>query len=168
MEKLEQVATSDRYAVIPRVLIFPIDEEGRVLLIKGAPTKRIWANLWNGIGGHIQPGESIKEAALRELTEETGLHAARLEFRGQVMVDTGTHPGISFHIFIARLLEGELTPSTEGDLQWFEPESALKLPLVEDLYTLMPIILRGMGTYSPFWGLYSYDKADQLIMRFSG
>jgi len=56
MPKSEQGVTFDRYAIIPRTLIF-ITREGpsglEVLLIKGAPTKRLWANRYNGVGGHV-------------------------------------------------------------------------------------------------------------------
>jgi len=68
-----QGLNTERYAVVPRVLIFPFSADGKVLLLSGAPHKRIWAGLWNGIGGHIEAGESVLTAARRELCEETGL-----------------------------------------------------------------------------------------------
>jgi hypothetical protein len=40
----EQGISRERYMVIPRVLVFLLDTGGNVLLIRGAPTKRIWAN----------------------------------------------------------------------------------------------------------------------------
>lgn len=44
----------------------------RVLLIK--KKRPDWqAGKWNGIGGHIEPGESPKDAMMREFTEECGL-----------------------------------------------------------------------------------------------
>ena len=41
----------ERYQVVPRVLVF-LRNGADALLLKGAPDKRIWANLYNGIGGH--------------------------------------------------------------------------------------------------------------------
>jgi 8-oxo-dGTP diphosphatase len=58
--------------VIPRSLIF-VTRPGKVLLIKGHPRKRLWANRYNGIGGHIEYGEDLVKAAERELLEESGL-----------------------------------------------------------------------------------------------
>ena len=48
-----------RYHVIPRTLIFvtsrnPLTGAGEVLLLKGAPDKRLWANRYNGLGGHVE------------------------------------------------------------------------------------------------------------------
>ena len=54
-------ASKERYTVIPRVLVFFLDG-GDVLLLKGAPTKRIWANRYNGVGGHVEAGEELGDA----------------------------------------------------------------------------------------------------------
>jgi len=86
-----QGVSQDRYTVIPRVLIFPFASDGKVLLLKGAAHKRIWAGLWNGIGGHVETGESILQAAQRELREETGLLAERLLFCESVFPPSLTH-----------------------------------------------------------------------------
>ncbi|MDQ0272792.1 ADP-ribose pyrophosphatase YjhB (NUDIX family) [Cytobacillus purgationiresistens] len=48
------------------VVIF--DEQGRVLL-----QKRADANLWGIPSGHIEKGETIADAAIREVKEETNL-----------------------------------------------------------------------------------------------
>ena len=71
MPQSDQGATNDRYAVIPRVAIF-LRREDSFLLLKGAPTKRLWANKYNGLGGHVERGEDALFAAKRELLEETG------------------------------------------------------------------------------------------------
>ena len=60
----------DRYQAVPRVLIF-LRNRDDVLLLKGAPDKRIWANKYNGVGGHIESDEDVISAARREVTEET-------------------------------------------------------------------------------------------------
>lgn len=163
----EQGVSQERYSLIPRVLLFPVDEKGRVLLLKGASNKKIWANLWNGPGGHLEAGESVLEAARRELFEETGLTAGKLICCAQIVVDTGSSPGIIFFVFKAKQLSGELRASVEGDLAWFTQSQALSLKLVEDLYTLLPLVMRHRTNEKPFWGHYSYDANDQLIMRFS-
>jgi len=162
-----QGVSQERYTLIPRVLVFPVDEKGHVLLLKGASNKKIWANLWNGPGGHLEAGESVLDAARRELLEETGLCAAKFIQCAQIIVETGSNPGIIFFVFKAKQLSGKLRGSVEGDLAWFTQNQALRLKLVEDLYTLLPLVMHHRANEKPYFGFYSYDENDQLNMRFS-
>jgi len=164
MTEPKQVLLPDKYACIPRVLIFPVDEDGRVLLLKGAEDKKIWPGLWNGLGGHVEKGESALQAARRELLEESGLRAGRLDYMGALQVDTGTRVGITVYVFRASQLSGDLMASSEGSLAWWLQEEALDLPMVEDLYTLMPLMLAKPAESPPFWATYQYDPANQLIV----
>ena len=54
-------------------------EAGRplYLTLRGAPGQRN-AGLWHMVAGKMEPGETPIAAAVRELLEETGLHAERL------------------------------------------------------------------------------------------
>ncbi|KAM4880663.1 nucleoside diphosphate-linked moiety X motif 17 [Sylvia borin] len=47
---------------------------GHVLLTRRATTLRHFPNVWVPPGGHLEPGEELVTAGLRELAEETGLH----------------------------------------------------------------------------------------------
>ena len=162
-----QGVSNQRYALIPRVLIFPVNETGQILLLEGAQDKKIWAGYWNGLGGHVEQGESVLSAAKRELFEESGLIAERWIFCGQVLVDTAQNPGIVFFVFKAKQLQGVLKVSEEGRLAWHSQTSALKLNLVEDLYTLLPLVMRQRASGRPFWGHYHYDEEGQLVMSFT-
>lgn len=55
-------------AVIPAISVVILDEENRILLQKRADT-----GVWALPSGHIEPGESVSEAAIREIYEETNL-----------------------------------------------------------------------------------------------
>jgi 8-oxo-dGTP diphosphatase len=163
-----QGLSQDRYTVIPRVLIFPFASDGKVLLLKGAAHKRIWAGLWNGIGGHVEAGESVLQAAKRELQEETGLTAESLLFCGAVMVETQSNPGIAFFVYKAQGLSGKQHDSPEGNLRWFALDEIHQAPLVEDVPTLVGKVSRFQAGQQPFWGSYRYDANDQLVMSFEG
>ena len=72
-----------RYHMIPRVLCFVTNGED-VLLIEGAPNKKLWAGQYNGLGGHVERGESPHAAARREIREEAGLDVTDLRLRGVI------------------------------------------------------------------------------------
>jgi len=166
MGKTDQAISIERYKIIPRVLIFLFNKENEVLLLKGSSTKKIWPNLWNGLGGHVEPGESTLTAAKREVFEESGLLCEKLIFCGQVIVSLGTDFGIGINIFKAGKFKGYLQSSNEGELGWFSMETALRLPLVEDLYTLLPKVFVFNKGDDPLFGTYSYDSEDRLVIRF--
>lgn len=165
MPKSDQGVTLDRYMLIPRTLIFLTRGE-KVLLIKGAPTKRLWANLYNGVGGHIERGEDPLSAARRELIEETGLEAAYLRMVGNVVIDTGDPVGITLFVFRGEANDGELISSPEGQLEWVDVTRLGDYPLVEDLKVLLPRVLSMRAQDPPFSARYYYDEQDHMHILF--
>jgi len=165
MPKSDQGATHDRYTLVPRTLIF-LTREAKVLLIKGAPTKRLWANRFNGVGGHVEPGEDILSAARRELKEETGLTSEDLWLCGTICIDTGDNPGIGIFIFRGECPIGTPRASEEGTLAWLPINEIQDHPLVEDLFRLLPRVLALKKEDPPLSVQYTYNETDQLEIKF--
>jgi 8-oxo-dGTP diphosphatase len=160
----EQGVSLDRYMLIPRVLIF-VTRRNMVLLLKGASTKRLWANKYNGIGGHIEPGEDVLSSAHRELFEETGL-TADLRLCGTVVVDTDQNPGIGIYVITGECPEGEPESSHEGVPEWVSFSDVAKLPIVEDVAILLERIRKMRHGNPPFSARSYYDEAGKLIVKF--
>lgn len=164
MPKSEQGVSSDRYQIIPRSLVFVV-QGGSVLLLKGAPTKRLWANRYNGIGGHIERGEDVLAGARRELHEETGLRGGDLWLCGTIMVDASEQTGIGVFVFRCDFADGEplkLRPSPEGALEWHALDALNGLPLVDDLKVLLPLVATMRRGDTPFYARSFYDAQERL------
>lgn len=71
----------------------------RLLLTRRAKDLRIFPNIWVPPGGHIEPDETVLEAGLRELKEETGLSLSRDQVQTRVL-------GLWESVFPARLSTG--------------------------------------------------------------
>jgi 8-oxo-dGTP diphosphatase len=161
-------ASSQRYTVVPRTLCFIFSPEGEdVLLLKGAPTKRIWPNRYNGVGGHVEPGEDVYSAVVREVREETGLSVRDIRLRGVINIPVENRQGIMVFVFVARAASRQFTSSDEGTLEWVPRGRVLSLDLVEDLPSLIPRVLDAPTDASPFFALYTYDDKDQLTIQWS-
>ena len=118
----------------------------RILLVRRAysPAK----GKWSIPGGHVELGESVLEAAVRELREETGLEGRPL---GVVNVDElikRDEAGVRYHYVLVTVLvdapEGEPRPGGDAlEAGFYELREALGLDLAPSVRGLIEKILRG-------------------------
>ncbi len=90
-----------------RVLL--LDQEDRVLLIRGHDADQPSRSWWFTVGGGIDAGEDARSAAVREVWEETGLRLRPDELVGPVFTRSAVFDFVAEHcrqdeeIFMARL-----------------------------------------------------------------
>ena len=157
-----------RYQVIPRTLCF-LRNGNLVLLLRGSPKKRLWPGLYNGVGGHVEQGEDIQTAVIREVREETGLEIRDVRLRAVVHADAGDPTvGILFFVFTADADAFEVHESEEGTLEWVPADHLPMGEMVEDLPLLLPKVLHMGPTDPPFFAHYGYDAENRLLVTIAG
>ncbi len=98
---------------------------------------------WKGFtlpGGHIEKNESIVDAVIREIKEETGLTIYHPKLCGikQFPMDHGRY---LVFLFETKEFTGTLVSSSEGDMHWIKMSELSKINLVEDFSDLLKVML---------------------------
>jgi 8-oxo-dGTP diphosphatase len=116
-------------------------EGDRVVLVKRAhpPLQAEWSIP----GGVLEIGELVREAAVREAREETGLTVEPLELLGvfdRVLRDADQR--VQYHYvlidFLCRRVVGELTAASDAaEVRWFSREGLAALKLAEDTFEVI-------------------------------
>lgn len=117
-------------------------------------------------GGHVEQGESVVAAAVRELEEEVGLSVAEPDAVSAAVL-TYRFPArhaldAEVHVFVARRWRGTLTASGELEPRWF-PLSSLPLEdMWDDERYWLPRVLAGERLAATL----TYDEACETVIRF--
>lgn len=139
-----------------------LKENNKVLLLQ--KPKRGWYAM---PGGKMESGESIKESAVREFREETGLRLKDAELKGVftfVVKSENKNEKLEewmMFTFYAEQYEGDLLEeSAEGILEWVPVEEIAGKPMAEGDLHLMRHIL---SSQSMLYGTFVYTADYRLI-----
>lgn len=95
-----------------------IIRHGRVLA-----ARRVWpadvAGGWELPGGKVEPGETLPDAAVREVAEELG---CEIEVTGMLSGESAIKAGYVLRVALATLRSGEPVPHEHDAVRWLGPE----------------------------------------------
>ena len=135
-----------------------VDDAGRVLLTRRALNKVTWPGVWtNSCCGHPRPGEDIREAARRRITEELGVHVGELvevlpHFRYRARDASGIVENEICPVFVGRIGSAALSP---------DPDEVMETAWV-DWSALVGSVFATPQVFSP----WSVSQVDELGRTF--
>lgn len=121
--------------------------DGKVLLVKRANARAF--GLWSLPGGHVELGEPVRKAALRELAEETGVGAEIERLIDCIDIINRNAAGqVDSHyvlsVFAARWLSGEGKAASDvSDVKWASPADLDRLAMTPGTADLVRRLLAG-------------------------
>jgi 8-oxo-dGTP diphosphatase len=84
---LARIAALPKKPIVLAVNVLIVDENDRCLVVRRSASSRVNAGSWDFPGGKIEPGESLDQALLREVEEETGLTIELLGVAGAAQAE---------------------------------------------------------------------------------
>ena len=141
---------------IETVLVYIENHDAYLLIHK--KKKDMNEGKYLGIGGKIEPNETVVQALIRETFEETGLTLQSYHHRAEIYFHQGEYHE-TMHLFTADVYTGELKASNEGDLVWVKKANIKSLPMwAGDHY-----FLDKLENSKDFFEMHLYYEQEKLI-----
>ena len=96
------------------------EDDGRFLLCQ-RPAHKARGGQWEFLGGKVEPGETKKQALIRECREEIGVVIKPLN---EIIAVTHEYPDLTVHLTLynAVIAAGEPQMLEHNDIRWITPE----------------------------------------------
>ena len=140
-------------------LCYILNDKNEVLL--QCKSRGFGQGKWNGPGGKQNPGETVEEATIREIREETNIIVKKLKKMGElefVFVDNEESNFLT-HVFICRDFRGQPKDLGEGELKWFKIEKVPLNKMWDDDQYWLKHLLKGEYQHKRFY----FDKNGKVI-----
>jgi len=128
----------------------------RILLIR--KKRGLGAGKINGPGGRLDPGESPRQAAVREVEEEVCVTPTGIRPHGELSFQFVDGYSIHVYVFSAAGFDGELRETDEAIPLWFDLDRIPYPEMWSDDPIWLPLVLRGQA----FAGRFIFDGDDML------
>ena len=102
--------------------------DGKLLVARRSAHRRSYPDCWSFPGGHIEPGETLEAALIREMHEEIGL--VPVAFRAIAVIDESdprTGEDVTYHFFTVSAWDGgepTICDREHSELRWVSLERA--------------------------------------------
>ncbi|KZO95997.1 hypothetical protein CALVIDRAFT_499291 [Calocera viscosa TUFC12733] len=99
-------------------LVFPVTADSKICL--GMKKRGFGAGRYNGFGGKVEPGETVFEAAKRELLEEANIVATKMPQCGRIRFAFENSP-VLMDVYVYRVEEWEREPEETEEMlpKWY-------------------------------------------------
>lgn len=135
-------------------------KDGRVLL--GMKKRGFGAGRWNGVGGKLDPGETVEQALVRECQEEIGVTPKEFVKMAEIVFDEhhkGTREYMHVHVFVSAAWDGKPNETEEMAPKWFLTSGLPFKDMWPDDPYWLPQVLAGKRLNCTF----VLDDRDQIV-----
>lgn len=141
-----------------------VKKDNKVLLLKRKLNKQINPGRLSGLGGKIEPKETLFDSAKREVQEESGLIITNPKLKG-TMYKVTEESVAAMYIFLAEEFEGQLrSESDEGSLAWYAIDQLDNIDTIVDHQKLyMQKILQKNNSFFSGMTIYKNGKIVEYL-----
>jgi len=129
-------------------------------ILLGMKKRGFGVGRWNGFGGKVKDGETVKQTVKREMEEEVGIVPKSFEKVGIIEFEFQENPEIlEVHFFKVNEFSGKPKESEEMEPKWFDIKEIPFEQMWPDDKLWFPLFLEG----KKFKGKFLFEGWDKIL-----